>query len=256
MSSNELEGCRALVTGGSRGIGYMIAHGMAAAGADVFITSRKLDACEQAAADISKVGSCASLPADLSQRDGVAQLAEQLSERVEALDVLVNNAGAAWGAPLDEYPPEAFDKVWAVNVKAVFALTQRLLPLLRAAASSDSPSRVINVGSVDGIRITDFDNYAYTSSKAAVHQLTRHLASKLAREHITVNAIAPGPFPSKMMAHIFNDEAAKADLEELIPLGRAGEPADIAALSVFMAGRGARWMTGAIVPLDGGLSLR
>jgi NAD(P)-dependent dehydrogenase (short-subunit alcohol dehydrogenase family) len=256
MSSHVLEGRRALVTGGSRGIGFMIAQGLAAAGADVFITSRKPDACARAAEEIAKVGSCTPLPADLSEPEAVTRLAEELGEHVSALDVLVNNAGAAWGAPLADYPPEAFDKVWTVNVKAVFALTQRLLPLLRAAATPGSPARVINIGSVDGIRITDFDNYAYTSSKAAVHQLTRHLASKLAREHIAVNAIAPGPFPSKMMAHIFDDETARAELEELVPLGRAGEPADIAALSVFMAGPGARWMTGAIVPLDGGLSLR
>lgn len=255
MPTEELAGRSALVTGGSRGIGFMIAQGLAAAGADVYITARKPDALEAAVEEIGKVGQVTAISADLSGEEGWAAVADALGDKLDKLDALFNNAGAAWGGPIDEHPPAAFDKVFAVNVKGVFALTQRLLPLLRAGASADDPGRVINVGSVDGIRISEFDNFAYTSSKAAVHMLTRHMASKLAQEHITVNAIAPGPFPSKMMAHIFNDEQATAELEAQIPLGRAGRPADMAALSVFMAGPGSAYMTGAIIPLDGGFNL-
>ena len=170
--------------------------------------------------------------------------------------MLVNNAGAAWGAPIDAYPASAFDKVLKLNVSAVFGLTQRLLPQLRAAATDADPARVINIGSIDGVRITEYENFAYTASKAATHQLTRHLASRLAADRITVNAILPGPFPTKMMAHVFGDDANRAEMENLIPLGRGGEAADIAAMANLLAGPGGRWITGALIPVDGGLNLR
>lgn len=252
--SAELEGRRALVTGGSAGIGFMIARGLAAAGAEVFISSRKAEACDAAAKEISAVGSCTALPADLSKEEHWDAIAAGLGP--DPLHVLVNNAGAAWGAPIDDYPAAAFDKVLRLNVSAVFGLTQRLLPQLRTAASAADPARVINISSIDGVRITDFDNYAYTSSKAALNQLTRHLASKLAPERITVNAILPGPFPTKMMAHVFNDETALAELNALVPLGRGGEASDIAAMANLLAGPGGRWITGALIPVDGGLGLR
>ncbi|HYC82329.1 MAG TPA: SDR family oxidoreductase, partial [Solirubrobacterales bacterium] len=171
------------------------------------------------------------------------------------LDILVNNAGAVWGAPLDEYPTEAFDKVLGLNVKAVFAMTQSLMPMLRAAASPDSPARVVNIGSVDGLVVPPTENFAYTASKAGVHMLTRHLAKWMAADHITVNAIAPGPFSTKMMAYIFEDPGRLEEMTSHVPLGRAGEPRDIAALTNFLVGPGATYITGAVIPLDGGVSL-
>lgn len=252
--SAELDGRRALVTGGSAGIGFMIARGLAAAGAEVVIASRKAEACEAAAKEISAVGSCTALPADLAKEESWDALAAALGPG--PLHVLVNNAGAAWGAPIDDYPAAAFDKVLKLNVSAVFGLTQRLLPQLRAAATDADPARVINISSIDGVRITEFDNFAYTSSKAALNQLTRHLASKLAPERITVNAILPGPFPTKMMAHVFDDPTALAELNALVPLGRGGEAADIAAMATLLAGPGGRWITGALIPVDGGFNLR
>jgi NAD(P)-dependent dehydrogenase (short-subunit alcohol dehydrogenase family) len=249
----DLAGKRALVTGGSGGIGFMIARGMAAAGAEVFICSRKADACERAAKEISEVGSCTPLPADLSQEESWTALSDALGSG--PLHALVTNAGATWGAPLGQYPASAFHKVLTLNVTAVFGLTQALLPQLRAAATDADPARVINIGSIDGVRIPEWESFAYPASKAAVHQLTRHLAARLARDRITVNGILPGPFLTRMMAPMLPDEASRAELLERIPLGRIGEPDDIAALVNFLAGPGGRWMTGALIPLDGGVSL-
>lgn len=250
-----VDGRAVLVTGGSRGIGLMIARGFVEAGARVFISSRKADACERAAEDLGEAGSCVALPADVSTHDGRAALVDDLRRHVAGLDVLVNNAGTAWGAPLGDYPMEAFDKVWAVNVKAAFGLMQKLLPELRAAASERFPARIINVGSVDGLRVPLFENYAYSASKAALHQLTQHLAARLAVDHITVNAIAPGPFPSKMLAPALDDERSRGEVLRRVALGRLGEARDIAGLAIFLAGPSAAWITGAVIPLDGGWSL-
>ena len=197
-----IEGKTALVTGGSRGIGEMIAGGFLAHGAKVYISSRKADACEATAARLVDEfgGECISLPGDVGNMAGVTALASELGARESRLDILVNNAGTAWGAPLDEFPESGWDKVMATNVKGIFFLTQQLLPLLRASATHEDPARVINIGSVDGIKTPIFDNFSYGPSKAAVHHLTRVLAAHLVKENIIVNAIAPGPFPSWMLS--------------------------------------------------------
>jgi len=252
-----IQGKTALVTGGSRGIGLMIARGFVEAGAAVIVSSRKAAACEETAAELSQVGTCTALPADLSQPDEVTRLAAEVTERVGRLDILVNNAGATWGAPLDSYPMSAWDKLLDVNVKAVFALTQALLPALRAAASAEDPARVINIGSIDGLRAPggaewQAETYAYSASKAAVHHLTRVLAGRLGRDGITVNAIAPGPFESKMMASTL---AAHADaIAEASPLGRIGRPSDMAGTAIFLSSLAGSYLTGAVIPVDGGIA--
>ncbi len=256
----DVSGKVVVVTGGSRGIGEMIAAGFVAGGARVYISSRKADACEALAAELtaqaSTGGECIAAPADLSTLAGVEQLVAAVSDREARLHVLVNNAGVTWGAPLEQYPDEAFDRVFALNVKSVFNATVRFLALLRAAASPRDPARVINIGSVEGITIPEWENYAYPASKAAVHHLTRNLAHRMAtqKESITVNAIAPGPFPSRMTAFVADDETSNAEIAELIPLGRWGEPEDVAAACIYLASAGGTYVTGAVLPVDGGIS--
>jgi NAD(P)-dependent dehydrogenase (short-subunit alcohol dehydrogenase family) len=246
-----VEGKVALVTGGSRGIGLMIARGYAAAGAKVYVASRKKEACDAAAAELSKLGTCVSLPGDLATPAGCRALAAELAEREPRVHVLVNNAGANWGAPIEEYPDAAFEKVLALNVTAAFRLTVSLLPQLRAAAAPGDPARVINIGSIDGIGVPLLETYAYSSSKAALHHLTRHLARRLAPE-VTVNAVAPGPFESKMMAATlerFGDSIRSAN-----PLKRIGEPEDMAGVALYLASRAGAYVTAAVLPVDGGIS--
>ncbi|MFE3449333.1 SDR family oxidoreductase [Nonomuraea sp. NPDC059194] len=247
MTLFSVEGKKVVVTGGSRGIGRMIAAGFVAAGATVYISARKAAEVDKAAAELG----CVAVPADLSTPDGVATLAEAVEG---PLHVLVNNAGATWGAPLEEYPEHAFDKLWGINVKGVFYLTQRFLPHLRAAAGPDDPARVINIGSIDGIRVPVMENYAYSAAKAGVHMLTRHLARQLAPEHITVNAIAPGPFESKMMAFALDDPATREMIAGGVPLGRIGRPDDMAGAAIFLASRAGAYLTGTVIPVDGGIS--
>jgi len=247
-----INGKTALVTGGSRGIGAMIARGYVEAGAKVYISSRKKEVCDEVAAELSKVGTCVSLPADLSNEAACNQLAAEIAERESSLHVLVNNAGATWGAPLAEFPADAWDKVLDLNVKAPFFLTRALLPLLEAAATPDDPARVINIGSIDGIQVPMLETYSYSSSKAAIHQLTRHLARNLGRKNITVNAIAPGPFESKMMAATLRDFGA--DIARSSPLNRIGRPDDMAGAAIFLASRAGAYVTGAVLPVDGGIA--
>jgi NAD(P)-dependent dehydrogenase (short-subunit alcohol dehydrogenase family) len=244
----------AVVTGGSRGIGAMIAGGLVRAGCRVYITSRKAAACDAKAAELSQFGECISVPLDLADPDAAAELVRRLAEREDRLHILVNNAGSVWGAPLEAYPLEAFDKLWDINVKALFHLTALSLPLLRAAATADDPARVINIGSVDGLTVPALETYAYSTTKAGVHMLTRHLASTLARESITVNAIAPGPFDSKMMAFALDDPDMRAAIAANVPLGRIGEPDDVAGTAIFLASRAGRYLPGAVIPVDGGLA--
>ena len=242
----------ALVTGGSRGIGEMIADGFVANGVRTYISSRKAEACDATAARLSSIGECISLPADLSTAEGIQSLVGQIKSREGHLDILVNNAGATWGAPIDQFPEGGWDKVMDINVKSPFFLTQALLPLLEASASADSPSRIINVGSIDGININRLPTFSYGPSKAAVHHLTRALAAHLAQRHITVNAIAPGPFPSKMMAATLDEYGD--EIRRGVPLGRIGEATDMAGAAIFFASRAANYVTGTVLPVDGGIT--
>lgn len=249
-----LDGKTAVVTGGSRGIGRMIAGGLLEAGCRVIISSRKADQLAAAAEDLSAHGPCEAVQADLSTPEGCQALAAAVRERLESLHILVNNAGASWGAGLDDYPVQGWNKVIDINLGGPFFLTQKLLGMLRAAASPEDPARVINVASVDGIKIPDMETYSYSASKAGLIQLTRHLAKRLAPEHITVNAIAPGPFDSKMMAFILDDPRTRAALATQVPLGRIGEPDDLAGAAVYLASRAGSYLTGATVPVGGGLA--
>jgi NAD(P)-dependent dehydrogenase (short-subunit alcohol dehydrogenase family) len=244
----------ALVTGGSRGIGLMIARGYVEAGAKVYISSRKQSVCDAVAAELSKSGTCVSLPADLGNEAECNRLAAELAKRESKLHILVNNAGANWGAPMQEYPDDAWDKVLALNVKSIFHLTRACLAQLEAAGSDADPARVINIGSIDGLRVPMLHTYAYSSSKAAVHHLTRVLAVELAAKHITVNAVAPGPFESKMMAETLKNfgDAIRAS----VPLGRIGAPEDMAGIAIYLASKAGAYLTGTVIPVDGGITVR
>jgi NAD(P)-dependent dehydrogenase (short-subunit alcohol dehydrogenase family) len=249
-----VEGKVALITGGSRGIGLMIARGFVENGACVYVASRKADECEKVALELSAYGDCHGIAADLSTQDGAKKLADEIAKRTSKLDVLVNNAGANWGAPMAEYPDAAWDKVLALNVKGVFHLTVACLPLLEKSASDADPARVINIGSIDGIQVPMLETYAYSASKAAVHHMTRVMAMQLAGKRITVNAVAPGPFESKMMAATL--DRFKDAIVASCPLGRIGEPEDMAGIAIYLASRAGAYVTGTVIPVDGGISTR
>jgi NAD(P)-dependent dehydrogenase (short-subunit alcohol dehydrogenase family) len=251
----DVSGRTAVVTGGSRGIGLMVARGLVEAGMSVVISSRKADACDAAAAELSAGGAdCVSVPADLSTREGVDVLAAGVRARHDRVHLLMNNAGATWGAPLEEFPDHGWSKVLDTNVEGIFNVTVALLPELRAAASDDDPARVVNVGSVDGLRVPVTENYSYSASKAAVHMLTRHLAKRVAGDRITVNAIAPGPFESKMTAFMLDDPATREMVAGSVPLGRIGSPEDVVGTVLFLASRAGAYLTGTVIPLDGGIT--
>jgi NAD(P)-dependent dehydrogenase (short-subunit alcohol dehydrogenase family) len=246
-----VEGKVAIVTGGSRGIGEMIARGLVEAGARVYVSSRKLEACEQVANELSRVGTCVAIAADLGTEAGAKHLASEVGKREPELHILVNNAGANWGAPLADYPDGAWDKVLAINLKGPFHLTRLLAPLLEKSAKPGDPARVINVGSIDGMRVPELETYAYSASKAAVHHMTRVLAKRLAPK-VTVNAVAPGPFESKMMAETLR--SFKDAIVASCPLGRIGEPDDMAGVVIYLASRAGAYVTGSVIRVDGGIS--
>jgi NAD(P)-dependent dehydrogenase (short-subunit alcohol dehydrogenase family) len=250
----DISGKTALVTGGSRGIGLMIARGLLQAGARVIVSSRKAGDLEATAQELAGLGDCAAMPGDVSTPEGARALAEQTRERFPALDILVNNAGVTWGAPLEEFPASGWDRTSHTNVEGVFHLTVALLPALRAAADAEDPARVINIGSIDGLRAPELENYSYSASKAGVHMLTRHLAKRLASEHVTVNAIAPGPFQSKMTAFMLDDAERRELVEQRVPLERIGQPDDAAGLTIFLCSRAGSYLTGTVIPLDGGIT--
>lgn len=246
-----LAGRTALITGGSRGIGRMIAEGFLAQGARVYVTARKAAACDAAAAEMSTFGECVSLPADISTLDGIADLTRRYREREESLDILVNNAGAIWGAPFDEFPEIGWDKVMDVNVKSLFFLTQALRPALETAAT-DHLAKVLNITSIDGISLNPYETYSYHASKAAAIHLTKRMAQRLIASRIVVSGIAPGAFASEM-----NRDAAEPGDEYLaqIPAGRIGAPEDMAAAAIYLASAAGDYVVGQILPVDGGVLL-
>ncbi|MCS0605823.1 SDR family oxidoreductase [Streptomyces sp. LP11] len=248
----DLSGKYALVTGGTRGIGMMIARGLLQAGARVVISSRDADTCAEARHLLSAFGDVRAIPADLSRHDECQRLADLVKADSERLDILVNNAGAMWREPLETFPDEAWDAVIDINLKSPFWLVQALLPALRGAGTADDPARIINIGSIAAIHVAESPNYSYAGSKAALHQLTRVLARELGPQHITVNAVAPGPFPSQMMAATL--DAVGDTIAAKAPLRRLGRDDDMAGIAVFLAGRAGSYLTGTIIPVDGGIA--
>jgi len=244
-----VEGKVAVVTGGSRGIGAMIARGFVENGVKTYITARKEEELQATAEQLSAFGECIAIQADLSTMEGLTAFANEIGARENKLDILINNAGATWGAPLDDFPENGWDKVMDLNVKSIFFLTQKLLPLLRAAGTAEDPARVINIGSINGLTHSHMNTYSYTASKAAVHHLTRHLGGDLATDHINVNAIAPGFFPSKMTASLLKHEE---EMLKDIPLNRLGNPEDAAGTAIYLCSRASAWVTGHTLTLDGG----
>jgi NAD(P)-dependent dehydrogenase (short-subunit alcohol dehydrogenase family) len=252
MNLFDLSGKTAVVTGGTRGIGLMMARGLLEAGASVYISSRKADACAQAEKELSQFGTVSAIPADLSTEAECLRLATEVGRHEQSVAILVNNAGATWGAPLEEFPAAAWDKVVDLNLKSPFFLTRAFLPLLEAAGTHDDPARVINVGSIDGLHVPSLPTYSYSASKAGLHHLTRVLARELGPRQITVNAVAPGPFESKMMAATL--AAAGDAIAAAAPLRRIGRPDDMAGVVVYLASRAGSYVTGAVIPVDGGLA--
>jgi NAD(P)-dependent dehydrogenase (short-subunit alcohol dehydrogenase family) len=239
-----------VVTGGSRGIGEMIARAYVENGARVYITARNAAVCDGLAAELAKFGTCVSIPADLAQMAEIERFAAELEKRESRVDVLFNNAGASWGAPFDTFPENGWDKVMDLNVKSLFFLTQRLVKLLEAGASADDFARVINIGSIDGLHVSGIETYSYAASKAAVNHMTKMMAKFLAPRHIAVNAIAPGYFPSKMTAAIPEEWATES--VRATPMRRIGNPDDMAGIAIYLGSRASGFTCGAVIPVDGG----
>ncbi|KAI0738859.1 NAD-P-binding protein [Daedaleopsis nitida] len=260
----DVKGKVVLVTGGSRGIGKMIATGFVKNGAKVYISSRSAKDCATTEKELNALGSgkCVALPADMQKLEEVDRLVKELSAEEKALHVLVNNAGAAWGDSIDEYPDAAWTKLLTLNLQRVFTLTQKCLPLLRAAAEQSGldgdvyrdPARIINIGSVEGLTVPGHETYAYSASKAGLHHLSRNLAGRLGFDGITSNTLACGPFESKMMAHTLREQGDI--IRASIPLGRIGTPEDVAGACIFLASRAGAFVNGATIQVDGGSIVR
>lgn len=251
-----LTGKTALVTGGGGGIGLMITRALVSSGAKVFIASRKLEACQAAAATMKGLpGSCIALQADLQREEGVNHLAATIAEQTDKLDILINNSGRSWGAPLDTFPWKAWEDIMTLNVTAPFTLTRQLIPLLAKSGSPEQPARVINIGSVMGTMPQGFPAYSYAASKAAIHHVTKILANELASRHIVVNAIAPGPFPTDMTAVFLQNQTTSKAVKQAVPLNRLGTENDMAGLVLCLCGAGGAFISGAIIPLDGGMTV-
>lgn len=246
-----LKGRIALVTGGSRGIGRMIAQGFVESGAKVYISARKADACDATAAELSRLGQCISLPQDISTVAGCKALAEEIYKREGKLDILVNNAGAAWGAAFEEFPEQGWDKVMNLNVKSPFFLTQALHAALKKAASPEKPAKVINIASIDGIKLNPWETYSYHASKSSLLFLTKRIAARLVHDNIIVTAIAPGPFASEM------NKAARDQADEVAartPMRRIGRDEDMAGAAIFLASKAGDYVCGDSIAVDGGIA--
>ena len=245
-----------VVTGGSRGLGAFMAQGFLEAGAKrVYITARKAEACISAAEELSQYGECIAIPGDVATSEGLQNLVAELMSREQHLDVLVNNAGTGWGAPFGQFPEKGWDKVMDINAKSPFFLTQALTPLLKKNASADNTASIINIGSIAGIVGDALDNFSYAASKTAIHQLTRVLSTELAKDHIRVNAIAPGRFYSKLTEFLSNEQAAFEEELQTIPMRRWGEATDIAGVAIMLASKAGAFITGQVIPVDGGTSV-
>ena len=251
-----VEGKVALVTGGGRGIGLMMTEALVASGAKVYIASRKREVCEKVAAELGGDDRCVGLGADLSTEEGVVGLADELKRREEKLHILVNNSGMAWGAPMESFPWDAWDSVLGLNLTAPFILTRELIPLLAKAGMVDDPARVINIGSMLGTVTKSWNSYSYAASKAGLHHITRIFANELADRYITVNAVAPGPFDTEMMKEAAQNETARKIVADGIPLKRWGAAEDAAGTVLFLCSRAGAYVSGAILPLDGGATAR
>ncbi|MEM8692579.1 MAG: SDR family NAD(P)-dependent oxidoreductase [Pseudomonadota bacterium] len=248
----------ALVTGGATGIGRMAAEGLLAAGAKVYIASRKEDACQAVATELNALGlkgSCEGFGGDVGSEEGVDTLVTEIGKRTDTLHILMNNAGITWGAPMGQFPHHAWEKVMNVNVAGLFHLTQKLLPMLIQTATPDDPARVVNVGSVMGDAALGDGAYSYAASKAAVLHMTKIMGKELAGHHVTVNALAPGPFVSRMTAFATADEDMRKKVGHDVPLGRVGREEDIAGCMQFLCGKGGSYLTGAILPVSGGIQV-
>ena len=252
-----LEGKTAVVTGGSSGIGAMIAESFVRNGVKTYITSRKEEILQNTAREFSKFGKCIAISADLSETEGILKFIKEIKAVEGKIDILINNAGTSWGAPIEEFPEQGWDKVMDTNVKGVFFLTQKLLPLLKASGNAEDPARVINIGSIDGIKTGLFDAFSYGPSKAALHHLTRVLAASLVKDHIIVNAIAPGPFPTWMLSTGVGS-GGDVDIDWSVvgdtnPRGRVGTAEDIAGLAIFLSSRAGAYTVGQTITCDGGV---